>query len=141
MRKSACLLFLMAWLSVPAQQADLSARMAGQELVQYRYPEKKVRKFIQFRSAWTYLNPLTYVGGGLMFFYQNVISDQFQASCLYQVSCSEFTKLSIQRYGMVRGTLRGLSQFTECQHGALEDHPPIMISDQHQIKNQVEALH
>lgn len=141
MRRLSCLVFLLVCLSLHSQQVDLSARIAAQDLQEYQYHKKKLRKFIHFGSAWSYLNPLAYIGGGLMFFYQNVISDQFQASCIYKVSCSEYAKLCIQHYGMLGGTLRGLSQLSECQHGALEEHPPVMISEEHQIKNEVEALH
>jgi putative component of membrane protein insertase Oxa1/YidC/SpoIIIJ protein YidD len=45
--------------------------------------------------------------GGMIYFYQNVISEQIQAGCSYEISCSQYLKLRIEKYGFVIGTFAG----------------------------------
>lgn len=88
----------------------------------------KVRKLMKFKRKGMYFNPLSYVGAGLMFTYQNMISEQMQTNCMYEISCSEYTKLSIQESGLVAGVLKGFYQLSECHPAALYEHPRSFIS-------------
>jgi len=63
------------------------------------HQKTKARKLVSPKNDITKINPLFYVGGTLLFLYQNVFSEQIQAQCAYQISCSEYTKLSIQKKG------------------------------------------
>lgn len=76
---------------------------------------------------------------GLMFIYQNVFSEQISASCMYQTSCSEYTKLQIEKNGLIIGSLKGFHQLMHCTHGAIEEVPPYMKANySSKILNSVE---
>ena len=88
----------------------------------YRTRSEK-RKLLTFKKKYARFNPINYLGAGLLFVYQNVMSEQIQADCTYKISCSEFTKLSIQEYGFIKGTLNGFNQLSECHPQSLYEHP------------------
>lgn len=102
-------------------------------------PEAKVRPLLrnESRSGAKY-NPLTYLAGGMLFVYQNVFSEQISASCTYHTSCSETTKQAIQKYGLVKGTLIGLHQLSNCNPGIVHDHEEHMISADGKIINSLD---
>lgn len=101
----------------------------------FQYEEtQSARKTLRLKKRSRY-NPFAYAGAGLLFFYQNVLSEQVQASCMYEVSCSEFTKVAIREMGVVEGILRGLNQLTECHAGILYEYPAIAISSNNKINN------
>ncbi len=96
------------------------------------------RKLMAFKKRASYFNPFNYLSAGLLFTYQNVFSEQIQADCNYQVSCSEYTKKCIERTGFVSGTLTGFNQWTECFSGALYEHPPVFRNNHNKIINTAE---
>lgn len=102
--------------------------------------EKPRRKLLDLQHAKvsTKLNPLTYLAAGLMFTYQNVISEQISANCSYEISCSEYTKKSIEYHGLIKGTLIGLHQLTNCSPGAKYDHCEHAVSNENKILNHIE---
>jgi putative component of membrane protein insertase Oxa1/YidC/SpoIIIJ protein YidD len=70
-----------------------------------------------------------------MYLYQNVISEQIQADCLYEISCSQFTKKMIEKRGLILGTFIGFHQLNNCQGNALLDYPNYKISENDKILN------
>jgi uncharacterized protein len=97
--------------------------------------KKQSPRLLKFEKRVTRYNPLAYVGAGLLFVYQKIFSEQIQASCMYEVSCSEYTRLSVQRSGFIAGTLKGFSQLTECYAGAVYEHPPMFVSSHRKVIN------
>ncbi len=75
--------------------------------------------------------------GGLIFFYQNVLSEQVQANCAYTTSCSEYIKQCIQTYGTARGILSGLNQYTKCTGFQYHQHTTLELNRQRKIINAV----
>lgn len=73
-------------------------------------------------------NPVNVFFSGLMYVYQNVFSEQISASCMYQISCSEYTKLCIEENGLLLGSVQGFHQLMHCTPGATEEVPPYMYS-------------
>jgi len=59
-------------------------------------------------------NPVYYVAGSLMFVYQKLISPQFSASCLYEPSCSSYSRMLITEYGLFKGTLYSADRLMRC---------------------------
>ena len=118
----------------------VSVKISQTVLEEFHYKEKPKRKLLNLEHAkWsTKLNPLTYLAVGLMYGYQNVLSEQISANCTYQISCSEMTKKSIEKYGLIKGTLFGLHQLTNCSRSILKDHCEHVISPDNKIINQVE---
>ena len=96
------------------------------------------RKLLTFKKRASYFNPLNYIGAGMLYVYQNIFSEQIQASCAYQISCSEYTTLSIQKYGFFIGTLKGFNQLSECSPTAQYEHPPLYTNNEGKIINAFE---
>jgi putative component of membrane protein insertase Oxa1/YidC/SpoIIIJ protein YidD len=99
-------------------------------------PSKKINFF--FKKKRSYFNPLTYIGIGALYVYQTIFSEQIQASCNYEISCSEYTKLSIQTSGFFIGTLKGFNQVSECTPNAKYEHPSLYINNEGKIINRFE---
>jgi putative component of membrane protein insertase Oxa1/YidC/SpoIIIJ protein YidD len=97
----------------------------------------KVRKFMKPQNLSQKLNPFFYVGGGLMFVYQNVFSEQLQSDCSYKISCSEYTKQCVQKFGFLKGTLIGLHQLSTCVPGAYLDYDKFFLTDEFKVDNSV----
>ena len=50
----------------------------------------------------------------LINFYQKAISPWLGPSCKYNPTCSEYTKQAIEKYGAIRGTIKGLKRILRC---------------------------
>ena len=59
-------------------------------------------------------NPLVLFAGGMMFFYQSVISSQLSATCGFNPSCSEMGKNLIKKYGILKGTFCTSDRLMRC---------------------------
>ena len=59
-------------------------------------------------------NPVSLMFKGSLLFYQRLISPQISADCLYKISCSNFSKQSIQRFGLVKGVLLSADRLLRC---------------------------
>lgn len=100
-------------------------------------PHKKIISF-KNKKVITVINPLNYLAAGLLFFYQSVLSEQIQADCTYEVSCSNYTKQCINKDGFIVGSLEGLHQLNTCFPANIDDCPKYKISTNLKIKNQIE---
>jgi putative component of membrane protein insertase Oxa1/YidC/SpoIIIJ protein YidD len=77
-------------------------------------PDKKIIRY----------NPISLAFGGLMFFYQGVISPQIVAQCPYEISCSNYSKVVIKRYGLIKGIALTSYRLMRCNRiGAVDVHP------------------
>ncbi len=74
----------------------------------------------------------------LMYLYQNVLSEQIQAECVYAVSCSEHAKLKIEKKGLFLGMLDGGYQLMNCFEGVVYDYPWYKINQDFKVKNRDE---
>ena len=93
---------------------------------------KSTRKIAKIKNKY---NPISYIGAGALFVYQNIISEQIQASCTYHYSCSEFTKKSIENFGFIKGTFVGLNQLQSCVPGLKKETHPYFITSNFLIEN------
>ena len=104
------------------------------------HPSKIVKRKllnVNDKSIWMKINPLTYVAAGSLFVYQNVFSEQISANCTYHISCSEFTKKSIEKHGLIKGSIIGLHQLSNCINGNTQQHCPYKISKSNKILNEI----
>ena len=144
MKHSGTGLLLVLFLTMMCNKSSSqSATSLNQKLITSAFKEDKYkeplrRKVITFKKKSSYYNPANYLGAGLLFFYQRVISEQIQAECTYNTSCSEFTKLSIEKYGIFKGGLKGINQLSECFPGAKSEHIRYYISSEDKIINKIE---
>lgn len=97
-------------------------------------PKKRVLLNLKNGKA----NPLTYLAAGMLFLYQNILSEQISADCSYQMSCSEYTKKCIEKYGIIKGTFIGLHQLSCCVPTIREDHCDHKVSEKGKVINGLE---
>lgn len=136
-------LFIMLCRNCSAQNADslLNENILHNAFSSAQPEHSSHRKMLSLknRSIIAKLNPVLYIGGGLMYFYQNVISEQLQADCTYKISCSEFTKKEIEKKGFLKGTLEGINQFYNCFPGTVYERSEYLITNEGKINNQLDA--
>ncbi|MBO4745599.1 MAG: membrane protein insertion efficiency factor YidD [Alphaproteobacteria bacterium] len=60
-----------------------------------------------------------YFGIALIWIYQRFISPAFggRAACRFTPTCSEYSKIAISRYGLIRGTFMGIRRILRCRPG------------------------
>lgn len=105
------------------------------EYVEHR--KKKPLMDLSQKSLVAKLNPLTYLVSATLFIYQNLVSEQIMANCVYEVSCSENFKQQIAHNGM-KGFLLGLYQFNNCSERVIDDYPAHKINSKGKIINSIE---
>lgn len=77
--------------------------------------KKNIRKYTNLsKNKWQAYNPINLTFSGLMFFYQNVLSSQVNAGCIYSPSCSEFSKQCIKKHGLVKGVFLSADRVQRC---------------------------
>ena len=75
-------------------------------------------------------NPVTLVLKGTMYVYQNVISPQLARNCPYEITCSNFSKHSIEEYGIVKGVFLSADRILRCNRIGILDVHPLDINEQ-----------
>ncbi|HQQ93989.1 MAG TPA: membrane protein insertion efficiency factor YidD [Bacteroidia bacterium] len=121
--------------TVHAQNSDsMRSRIIGvsfgeQEIATAAKSVMKVNK------SYELYNPFYWIGAGLMYLYQNVLSEQIQARCTYRLSCSQYTKLSIQQHGLFKGSLMGFNQVSECFPAVIHEHCAYLIDGEDHVVN------
>lgn len=109
------LLFLMSNSMILAQKpiSDLTLIKNNQTINTSAYPKRAFMLDKTSKPIVKY-NPIAYVAGGTMYFYQNAVSPQFSAGCLYHPSCSDFSKQLINKYGLFKGVSCTTDRLTRC---------------------------
>lgn len=56
--------------------------------------------------------------------YQRQAPEQLRLSCVFVPSCSEYAILSIEKYGVIRGCIKGMNRLARCRYpNGGEDYP------------------
>lgn len=66
------------------------------------------------RSFIAKLNPLRFLATSAMLLYQNIISPQIFRYCLYERSCSNFSKKAIEEFGLFKGIFLSADRIMRC---------------------------
>ncbi len=74
------------------------------------------------------INPVKLTFGGLLYFYQSVLSQQFSADCLYEPSCSNFSRDVIAHYGILKGVFLSADRLSRCNRIAQTSLHPLSIN-------------
>lgn len=113
--------FLLIIFSIIVFKATISAQILSSDLLLIKQknesviPEKNIRKYTNLsKNKWQAYNPINLTFSGLMFFYQNVLSNQVNAGCIYSPSCSEFSKQCIKKHGLVKGIFLSADRVQRC---------------------------
>lgn len=67
--------------------------------------------------------PLSKLLNGVFYLYQTLVSEQISASCLYEISCSNFGKYAILEFGAIKGAFLALDRITRCSGLAIDEIP------------------
>ncbi|HCG90363.1 MAG TPA: membrane protein insertion efficiency factor YidD [Dehalococcoidia bacterium] len=57
--------------------------------------------------------------------YQLAISPYLPSSCRFNPSCSQYTYESINKYGILKGTLKGMGRIGRCTPFGKKGHDPV----------------
>jgi putative component of membrane protein insertase Oxa1/YidC/SpoIIIJ protein YidD len=117
-------LFLLVSIAGHAQIIDLKADlMLADSLVKQKMPVSAQRVYIYKNQPKTFknCNPVSLVYGGSLYVYQNYFSQHLSASCLYDPSCSDFSKQAVKEFGLIKGTLLSFDRLSRCNRIAATD--------------------
>ncbi|PSJ77314.1 membrane protein insertion efficiency factor YidD [Sphingobacteriales bacterium UPWRP_1] len=112
-----CVLFSAHTAQAQNRQADLALLqmvMPGQPFSPPVLTNNKKAMKTRNRSAFARYNPITLALTGSMFLYQNVLSAQMGRQCLYNPSCSNFSKQAIAEFGLVKGVFLTADRLLRC---------------------------
>jgi putative component of membrane protein insertase Oxa1/YidC/SpoIIIJ protein YidD len=84
---------------------------------------------MQHKNMIAAYNPLALVMKGSMYLYQHVITQQLSRSCPYEITCSNFSKHAIHRFGLVKGALVSADRIMRCNRISLLDVSPLDLDE------------
>jgi putative component of membrane protein insertase Oxa1/YidC/SpoIIIJ protein YidD len=73
-------------------------------------------------------NPVSLVLKGALLGYQKLVSQQLARGCPYEITCSNFSKLAIQEYGILKGVFISADRILRCNRIGLLDVSPLSIN-------------
>ena len=113
-----------------AQKIDFTADLLLADSVscqQVHHSEKRPYIFQYQPKTFKNCNPVSLIFGGTLYVYQNYISQHLSAECLYDPSCSDFSKQAVKEYGLIKGTLLSFDRLSRCNRIAATDLNSAMI--------------
>ncbi|AEI49368.1 protein of unknown function DUF37 [Runella slithyformis DSM 19594] len=128
MKLSKCCIGIIFLTALPilgiAQASDLEllAESGSAPSVPFGQPKKaKPQTFLR-------INPVYWLLNGALTGYQKVISPQISAECLYELSCSRFSRVAIQEFGVIKGIALSADRISRCNRVAATSIEFIRIS-------------
>ena len=113
-----------------AQSIDMSADLSLiDSLSQNQLPHSGNRPYI-FKGqpkTWKNSNPVSILFGSSLYVYQNVLSQHFSADCLYDPTCSDFSKQVVKEFGLIKGGLLSFDRLSRCNRIAATGLDPGLI--------------
>lgn len=110
-----------------AQEIDLLGDLLQVDsIVQQQIPDSGHRPYVYKNQPKSFktLNPVSLLYGGSLYLYQNYFSQHLSASCLYNPTCSDFSKQAVKEYGLIKGTLLSFDRLSRCNRIAATDLNP-----------------
>ncbi|MFL3662846.1 MAG: membrane protein insertion efficiency factor YidD [Flavobacteriales bacterium] len=74
-------------------------------------------------------NPIKIVAKGLLYIYQNEISPQLVSHCQFELTCSNFSKKSIEKYGFIKGIFLTADRLLKDNEYSISELPSHKISN------------
>lgn len=98
----------------------------------------KVRKKekIKLGGAIKKYNPISLSLNGLLSLYQGVISPQISADCLYETSCSRFSRKALGRFGVVKGVFLSADRLSRCNRVSATTIHPTRFNESYRVKDE-----
>ncbi len=118
MKIASAFIFLMMNLQLLFAQSNADLQLLQNHFSEIKTStEKKSNHFIASKS------PLTLPFRAALFFYQRIISPQWNTDCIHSPSCSNFSKQSILRFGLIKGVALSADRLMRCTPLALRNYP------------------
>ena len=93
-----------------------STSFSGTDTAKYYKGELNSQKMMHSPNGRTIskINPLLFVARTGMWVYQNTLSPQLSRECPYEITCSNFSKQAIERFGLLKGVLISADRLMRC---------------------------
>lgn len=107
-----------------AQTINISADLLLVESVMKQQIQQSERRIYIFKNqpkTFKNCNPISLAYGGSLYVYQNFISQHYSADCLFDPSCSDFSKKAVKEYGLIKGGLLTIDRLGRCNRIAATD--------------------
>jgi putative membrane protein insertion efficiency factor len=125
------LLLLFLSFSGIAQRIEKKADLLLADSVSRQHVQQKIKRPYIFKNqqkTFKNSNPVSLIYGGALYIYQNLFSAHFSADCLYEPSCSDFSKQAVKEYGLLKGGLLSFDRLSRCNRIAATDLNPAFLS-------------
>jgi putative component of membrane protein insertase Oxa1/YidC/SpoIIIJ protein YidD len=99
--------------------------------------EKVKTKQTSKRSWLLKYNPISLVLYGSLTFYQKVVSSQLATGCLYETSCSRFSRKALNEFGLVKGVFLTADRLSRCNRVSATTIHPIRIQPSGKVYDEV----
>lgn len=108
------------------EQIDLINKV---DFKDHTFDPRKPKFLSADKGALIKYNPINLTLGGLLYFYQKIVSPQLASNCPYEISCSAFSKASIQEFGFIKGIPLTADRLTRCTQFTMMDILPSQINE------------
>jgi uncharacterized protein len=128
-------LLLFQFGAVNAQTVSDIDLIKSQTFVNPKFESHRIVKFgiSETPNRLVKYNPISLSLSALLFTYQQWLSRQISADCLYSPTCSEYSKQLFKRYGIVRGLITSSDRLMRCDRISATTIHPISV-DEHDGK-------
>lgn len=123
-----------AWSQKSNDLALLATHVQKSELPDHSY-EKHEKKKLKVINA---VNPVYWVYKGGLAFYQSFISEQISSTCIYETSCSRFSKKLFDHYGPFKGLFLSSDRVSRCNRLTYTQANPLKLNSEGKIIEHVE---
>ena len=87
------------------------------------------------------INPLFWLYKGTIGFYQKNISVQIAANCVFETTCSHYSKVLVDEFGVLGGTLLSIERLSRCNRISLVETSLLNFSEEGKIKENIEQYY
>ena len=107
-------------------QAIAEKDFSSEEITYYKKPKKNNTHTFHYPNKQLLIanNPVNLFFKGLMFLYQNALSPQISANCIYETTCSNFSKQSLHEFGLIKGVFLSADRLMRCNKSSEADASP-----------------
>ncbi|MFQ3214039.1 MAG: putative component of membrane protein insertase Oxa1/YidC/SpoIIIJ protein YidD [Marivirga sp.] len=87
------------------------------------------------------VNPLYWIYKGTISFYQKNISVQIAANCVFETTCSHYSKKLVDEFGIVGGAILSIERLSRCNRISLVETSTLHFSENGKLKEDIEQYH
>lgn len=107
-------------------------------ILQQKQSTKKIELVRKPKSFFQKINPLAFLYNRSLGFYQKNISVQIAANCVFEKTCSHFSKDLTQEFGIIGGVVLSIDRLSRCNRISIHETSPLNINDKGKIKESID---